>query len=74
MEQFLKSEKCLSFVKADVEKVRRHNYECSDSDETSEDEDECNQNQMDNPDWMDMIQPFAEMTESDHTFDDGGQT
>ncbi|MEW8548276.1 MAG: hypothetical protein AB2693_32630, partial [Candidatus Thiodiazotropha sp.] len=72
MTNFLNSEQCPNFVKADVEKAKRHRPENeaveSDPEEASDNDD------TEQPEWMDLLQPNPDYVEpaSDFVFDDGG--
>ncbi len=77
MDDFLKSEDCPNFVKADVERAHRHESADTDSGENL-DEDAVqhdNASQSDHPEWMDLLQPPCEYDATpDFVVDDGGPT
>lgn len=71
MTDFLGSEHCPNFVKADVEKAKRRSPDNEDSDSESELSDD---NDVQQPDWMGLLQPNPDYVDpvSDFVFDDGG--
>ena len=71
MKLFLDSEQCPNFVKADVEKSKRHMSDAiQDQDDDSHVSHECGEG----PEWMDLLQPNPnyEKVDTDFSFDNGG--
>jgi tRNA A37 threonylcarbamoyladenosine biosynthesis protein TsaE len=68
MDNFLLSEDCPNFIKADVERARKHQHI------ENEDEEDVLDESIDQPEWMEAIRPNAEYDHiySDFKYDDGG--
>ena len=70
---FLESEECPNFLRADIERARKHHSDYSEDDAVSEnDEDERDGE----PEWMQLVRPPAKFSDNEQfmtsTFDDGG--
>ena len=70
MQEFLQSNNCPNFVKADVERARKH----IGIDEDESDDDQLEDNELeDQPEWMDLVKPNPHYIDgSDFKYDDGG--
>ena len=71
MTEFFTSEDCPNFVKADVERAKKHKAHEEQNDELNSDDNQESSNEK--PEWMEVIQPNPSFDFcTDFNFDDGG--
>ncbi len=76
MQEFLQNDQCPNFVKADVERAKQRYLGMEETnDNDNEDDNEQGDAIIDEPDWMQIVQPQAEFEEIHDQFlyDDGGE-
>ena len=73
-QQFLTSDACPNFVKAEVERAKNHSSNPPNADDEADEENHDSTEDNDEPEWMSLVRPNAQFEEinSEFMYDDGG--